>query len=80
MNPIVHGSNNHVFGPPQAWDHDKVPCEMLSVTLTELDGTPAIASYWMPSAEELKALNQGKAVVLFVLSNSHPVVSLGVEA
>jgi hypothetical protein len=80
MNPIVHPSNNHVFGPPEAWDHGATPCDMLSVTLTELEGLPVIASYWQPDEQELAALAQGKPVILFVHSQSHPVVDIGVEA
>ena len=78
MNFIQHPSNNGVLGAPPGMTIDQ--CRALPVTHTELGGTPAIASFWQPSDEELAMLNQGKPVVIMALGDLHPPVAVGVEA
>jgi hypothetical protein len=80
MDYIHHPSNNHMFGAPPDWDHSKTACGTLPVTLTEINGQPAIVSFWMPDQAELAALLRGKPVMLSVFGRGHPVVSVGVEA
>lgn len=75
MNFIAHPSNNRVLGAPPG-DND---CADLPVTDTRMNGTPAVASFWKPSAKELAALNAGKAVVLMVAGRTHPPLFIGVE-
>lgn len=80
MQPVAHPTNNMQLGAPVDWDQSKGSCETLGVTLAEVEGLRCMASYWQPDAQELAALAQGKPVILFVYSLSHPVVALGVEA
>lgn len=80
MEFVHHPTNNHVFGPPIDYDHTIVPCGALPVTICMVDGRQEIQSYWRPNAEELAAINRGNPIVLVVLGQQHPVVSLAVEA
>ncbi|WP_041742292.1 hypothetical protein [Collimonas fungivorans] len=78
MNFIQHPTNNAVFGAPVGWDQDVVPCSALPVTITELDGAPAVASFWKPTAEELHVLVDGGSVVLYVLGTCMQPVALAI--
>lgn len=80
MQPVAHPTNNMQLGAPVDWDQSKGSCEPLGVTLAEVEGLRCMASYWQPDEAERAALAQGKPVILFVYSLSHPVVALGVEA
>lgn len=74
-----HSSNNAVLGAPAGWDQGELPCGALPITRTEVEGKPAVVSYWKPTAEELAELVAGGAVVLWVIGATMPPVSLGVE-
>lgn len=75
-----HPSNNAVLGAPKGWDQDHVPCGALPITRTEVDGVPAVVSYWMPSADELQALNAGRPIALWIVGGNMPPVALTVDA
>lgn len=77
MNAIQHPSNNRVLGAPPGVPIEE--CRALPITDTELNGYPAVASFWRPEPEELAALNAGKAVVLVVAGHTHPPLFVGVE-
>lgn len=54
-------------------------CAALPVLFTKNpDGQVVIVSAWMPTEKELKDLNEGKPVLLFVYGVTHPMVALGV--
>lgn len=73
-----HPSNNTVLGAPPGVSIEQ--CEALPVTRLEYsDGTPAVASYWTPSAVELALLNGGHPVRLICLGRTQPPVILGVD-
>lgn len=78
MNPTQHSSNNRVLGAPPGWDQQTTPVSALAVTDTRFNGTPGVASFWRPSAEELAALNAGGLVMLNVIGTTMPPVCLGV--
>lgn len=78
MNKTQHKSNNRVLGAPNGWDQNAVECGALPITDCDFEGVPAVASYWRPTAEELKALNDGGLVVLFVLGRTMPPVAIDV--
>lgn len=80
MNKIQHPSNNSVLGAPAGWDQKILPCSALPITRTEVDGQPAVVSFWKPTPEELALLNQGQAIALWVIGGTMPPVSLTVEA
>lgn len=44
------------------------------------EGTPAMMTAWLPTPEELEALNAGKAIILTVLGSRHPPVMMEVSA
>ena len=75
-----HPSNNLVLGAPAGWDQAQLPCDALAVTRTEVQGQPAIVSYWEPMPEEIALLQVGGKVALWVFGTGHPPVVVGVEA
>ena len=77
MRPTQHRSNNAVIGAPADTTQEELPCSALAVTrVTYEGGIPAIQSYWVPTAEELKILNNGGAVELSVIGYTMPPVAL----
>lgn len=78
MRKTQHPTNNAVLGAPAVWDQGGLPCGALPITRTEVDGVPAVVSYWTPSAQELAALNAGKPVALWVVGQAMPPVALEV--
>lgn len=80
MRHIQHPSNNWVLGAPAGWDQKELPVNALPVTHSTADGVPCVVSFWMPNAAELAALNAGHPVVLSILGETMPPVSLLVEA
>lgn len=79
MRKTQHPSNNAVLGAPKGWNQHELPCGALAITRTDVEGKPAIVSYWMPTPEELAALNAGASVALWVLGETMPPVALEVE-
>lgn len=80
MNRTQHPSNNDVLGAPKGWDQRELPCSALPITRLEfVEGVEAVASFWRPTAEEIKALAAGACVVLYVLGTTMPPVSLAVD-
>jgi len=79
MRYIQHPSNNFVLGAPKGWDQKELPCGALPVTSLDVEGKPAMVSFWRPDAEELAALNAGGTVALWVYGTTHPVVAVGVD-
>lgn len=75
-----HPSNNAVLGAPKGWDHGSLPCGALPVTQGEHDGIPVRVSFWQPTPEELRALQDGAMVTLWVYGAFHPPVAVGVDA
>lgn len=80
MNRFQHPSNNGVLGAPAGWDRAEIPCGALLITRREVDGRPAIVSFWKPTADELAMLNAGSSVALWVLGQTMPPVSMEVES
>ena len=78
MNFIQHPTNNAVLGAPKGWDQSQLPCSALPITRTDMDGLPAVVSFWKPTADELKALNAGQSVALWIVGGTMPPVSLTV--
>jgi hypothetical protein len=80
MNRTQHHSNNDVLGAPVGWDQGELPCAALAITRTETGGHPVMASYWIPTLDELALLNAGAPVELWVIGQTMPPVSLMVES
>lgn len=79
MRYIQHPTNNHVLGAPTGWDQKDLSCGALPVTLVNVQGKPAMVSFWKPDAADLEALAKGGTVALWVYGEVHPVVAVGVE-
>ena len=66
---------NANLGAPLDWDEDKngkcltLPCHRDNVSNT-------FNSFWKPSKEDLKTLNEGGCLMLSVVSSSHPPVGV----
>ncbi len=76
MNFHQHSSNNMLLGKPK----DMPTCETLPATMMIDEETTqvTIASFWRPTPEELKLLNDGGSVVLYIFGTFHPPVAIGV--
>jgi hypothetical protein len=61
------------FGPPEGWDQGRATCDDLWVEVNELAGLPLASSYWVPTPEELRILNDGGHVRLTVVGGQPPV-------
>ena len=78
MQRSQHPSNNDVLGAPRGMTIDE--CNALPITRIQYaDGTPAVASFWRPTAEELALINQGQCIRLVTLGTTHPPLMLGVD-
>lgn len=78
MNAVKHKHCNHVIGAPIGWDQDKLPVDALPVNVAMEDGVCLLQSFWRPTPEEIEAISHGHCVLLTILSNQHPIVSVGV--
>ncbi|MEN7527831.1 hypothetical protein [Cupriavidus sp. DL-D2] len=68
-----------VLGAPKDWDHSKGACEGLPVLDVATDQGPVMVSAWLPSPEDLKALQAGMPILLMIYGKAHPVVSVAVQ-
>lgn len=80
MNKHQHHTNNAVLGAPAGWDQAHLPCDALPITRTEVEGMPAVVSYWKPSDNELAMLAAGGSIALTVLGVTMPPVMLAVDS
>lgn len=68
-----------IWGAPAGWDPSKMgECGGLPAKLTATEAGPMWESAWEPTPEELKNLNAGGTVHLFIGTLHHPVVALTV--
>lgn len=80
MTPItIDGQTDNVLKPPVNWDEQKdgVCMDLPFQEITTSTGQAAMASYWLPDAEERVNIADGAAIQLTVFGHVHPVVSLG---
>ncbi len=74
MQFFKHPSCNHAFTAPPGTEDE---CATLHVrTWNDPTFGPCSTSYWRPSAEDLKALNEGGWIGLNIFATGHPVVSM----
>jgi hypothetical protein len=77
MRKTQHPSNTHALGAPTGMSIEE--CSALPVTIFKYeDGTPAIASWWTPTQEELVRINCGQPIKLTILGTMQPPVSVEV--
>lgn len=76
MKALPLANCNLKMAPPPDWDEaTQGPCGTLDI---HFDGE-SMRSAWLPSPEELAALNAGQPVILGIIGRSHPVVFLTVN-
>lgn len=79
MNRTQHPSNNDVLAAPQGWDQTRMGVSALPITRTEIEGKPAVVSFWRPTADEIEQLRQGGLVALWTIGTTTPPVAIEVE-
>jgi hypothetical protein len=67
-----------VFGAPADWKDDGISCVGLPVKEVETEQGVFQVSAWEPTPDELKLLQEGGSVLLWVRGSGHPVVALSV--
>lgn len=72
MNPTQHSTCNRVLTHATA--------KPLAITDAELEGEQCVVSFWLPDADELKLLQAGHPVAVFITGKTHPPIYLGVAA
>lgn len=72
--------NGHTrtLGAPSNWDQSKGECVGLPVIDSVTENGPAMISEWSPESDDLKLLNMGMPLHLWVFGDTHPVVSISV--
>lgn len=69
-----------IWGAPSNWTPEtQGHCGGLPAKITETAAGYMWESAWEPTPEELKLLNEGGTIHLFVGANIHPVVAMSVE-
>lgn len=76
MEPIYHSNCNFVLGAGGIPNVQDVPACMVR---NEDGSFNSIATFWKPTPEELKLLNEGGVMTLYVLDQRHPPVWLAVN-
>jgi len=75
MRPIDFPESNIVFGKPNSMTDEQ--CFSISAYKgTNADGIPVINTVWMPSFEDIKAINEGRPIILSICGEGMPPVSL----
>lgn len=83
MKPHQHPSNNDVLEAPPGVSIDR--CVPLAITRilvhdkNELIDAHAVASYWMPTVDEVERIVSGKAIRLIVWGRTHPPLVIEVD-
>lgn len=73
-------NTTRVMNAPADWDNTTIPVEGLPIVDAKLeDGTNVMMSVWLPTPDELEMLNNGGRVVLSILGEQHPIVSVEVQ-
>lgn len=70
-----------VWGAPVNWTPETMgQCGGLPAKITNTNVGPMWESAWEPTPEELKLLNEGGSIHLFISAHPHPVVAMSVVA
>ena len=77
MYPTDFEGSNKQFSAPKGLTEKEV--KTLHVRQGIVNEWVCNTSHWMPTAEELKALNEGKGIYLNIFGSGHPVVSMSTE-
>jgi len=78
MLPTIFPEQNFTFGKPA--DMTDEQCSSLSVWKgKDQNGFPVIISKWMPSKEDIDAINNGEGIYLTITGHGMPPVSIQTE-
>jgi len=77
MNSMPLENPSRRIGAPREWDHSQAG---LCHTLEVWDQDGYMISAWQPSPSELKQINEGHPILLWISGTVHPVVSLTVAS
>lgn len=70
-----------VLDPPENWEKDRAgECQRLPIRVTRHAGYIWQQSAWMPSPQEIAAIQRGAPVILSISAPVHPVVAVNVGA
>lgn len=75
MRPVHFEQSNITFEKPTTMDDSE--CLAISAYVgVDANGNPHINTVWMPSKEDLEAINSGRPIVVCVLGTALPPLSL----
>jgi len=75
MTPGEIKNATRALGAPEGWnDRHEVPCDVLPVRDTSIDGSLVMQSAWYPAPEEIEAMRRGEPVILTIFGRAHPPV------
>lgn len=77
LTKLIQGATKN-WGAPADWKPEQGVCGGLPAKVAITSAGPMWESAWEPTPEELKLLNEGGSIHLFVGAHPHPVVKLGV--
>lgn len=79
MLPITFPQQNKVYSKPSSMNDEQ--CFSLPVFRgKDKNGFPVIISKWMPSKEDIEAINRGEGIYLQIVSNELPPACLYTES
>lgn len=67
-----------VLGAPPDWIDDGVSCVGLPIRDVITEEGPFMLSAWEPTPDEIRRMQHGESIVLWIRGTAHPVVSIGV--
>lgn len=73
----IEGSTR-ALGAPADWDGDLSKCHVLPIRDSETVQGNFMISAWEPTPDEIKALQAGETLKLWIQGVSHPVVAITV--
>lgn len=65
------------LGKPKDWS-DETPCDTLDIWDIDTENGNFMVSAWLPTEQEIKRLQNGEPMYLWIRGSEHPVVSLAV--
>lgn len=79
MKAFQHALCNDVIEVPKGHDQEKYRVNAIPLMRTHVGGTPAVASFWKPSEEELQQLRNGASVALWLIGHTMPPAAIEVQ-
>ena len=80
MRPVIFKGYEIALNAPRDWKPSRDgECSALPIRFSEYGGHRCMLSYWKPTPEELKALNEGYSLCLGVVGAVHPPVFMMVQ-